>query len=524
MTRYRILDTGRLSAAANMALDKIILDEVAEGQSPPTLRFLQFSPPAALVGYHQDIDLEIRPLFCAENGIDINRRLTGGGSIFFQDSALGWEIYGQAGQSPFRGPFEQILKSICTIAAEAISQLGIPAKYRPRNDIEVEGRKISGTGGVSISGAYMFQGTLLVKNEIDLFLKALRVPVEKLKKREIESLMERVCFLEDLIRPCPDIESIKQVIKREFELHLEVEFECGELTLREKTRLQMGLSYFGSPEWIRRTIRPRNEGTPCRSIIQTEAGTMRVHVWLSPGRRIVRQVLICGDFFTAPNRLIRDLEAALVGVKANPRALREAVIDFLETYPGSILGIDSLCVAGAIAAASERMALVGKKFTQAEVNELFFVNVEPGLLEGKKTRWLLLPYCAKKLDCSFRVVPGCDECGGCEIGASFGLARDFEVEPITIHSFEHLMEVLQTRCKETNDLFIGSCCEAFYAKHQQEMEATGVRGVLVNLDSTTCYDLGKGSAAYEGRFDNKTTLNLELIRKALLFLNDTPTA
>ena len=524
MTRYRILDTGRLSAASNMALDEIILDEVAQGKSPPTLRFLQFTPPAALVGYHQDVDLEIRTGYCVENGIDINRRLTGGGSIFFQESALGWEIYGQGGQPPFRGTFEQVLKSICDIAADAISQLGISAKYRPRNDIEVEGRKISGTGGVFASGAYMFQGTLLVKNEIELFLKALRVPVEKLKKREIESLMDRICFLENLVHPCPEVDSIKKVIITEFARQLDQDFEYGELTLREKARLKEELPYFDSPAWIRRVARPHDEGIPCRSIVQTEAGTIRIHLWLSPGRRIVRQVLICGDFFTAPNRLIHDLEAALVGVRAQPEALREAVVNFFETYSGCILGIDCHCVADAIAAASDRMSLVGSRFTQAEVNDLFFVNAAPRSLRSKKPKWLLLPYCSKDLNCPYRFVPGCDECGGCEIGSTLAMAREFGVEPITIQSFEHLMEVLQTKCKQTNDLFVGSCCEAFYAKHQREMEGVGAEGVLINLDSTTCYDLGKGTSAYKGHFDNKTELNIELIRKVLLFLNDGETS
>ena len=45
-------------------------------------------------------------------------------------------------------------------------------------------------------------------------------------------------------------------------------------------------------------------------------------------------------------------------------------------------------------------------------------------------------------------------------------------------------------------------------------------GILINLDSTTCYDLGKGSMAYKGRFDNKTFLNMELIEKTLRRLHE----
>ena len=220
----RLLDTGFMSAAENMALDMIVLEEVAHGYSPPTFRFLQFKPDAALVGYNQDVDQEIRREFCEQNGIDINRRLTGGGGILFQESALGWEIFGPGGFGPFRGKFESILNRICSIAADGISRLGLTAKFRPRNDIEIHGRKISGTGGVAISGAMMFQGTILIENQIDRFLKALRVPVEKLKKREIESLMDRVCFLNDLLDPSPTLDQIKRALVGEFAYQLDAQF------------------------------------------------------------------------------------------------------------------------------------------------------------------------------------------------------------------------------------------------------------------------------------------------------------
>ncbi|MBW2618410.1 MAG: lipoate--protein ligase family protein, partial [Deltaproteobacteria bacterium] len=51
--RLRLLDTGLLPAAENMALDGIILDEVEAGHSPPTFRLLRFDPPCVLVGYNQ---------------------------------------------------------------------------------------------------------------------------------------------------------------------------------------------------------------------------------------------------------------------------------------------------------------------------------------------------------------------------------------------------------------------------------------------------------------------------------------
>lgn len=518
MKEFRLLDTGAISAATNMALDKIILEEVAAGASPPTLRFLQFKPAAALVGYHQDVNLEIRKDYCRTNGIEINRRHTGGGSIFFQESALGWELYGVPGEAPFLGSYETILYRICSVAASGLSRLGIEAAFRPRNDIEVEGRKISGTGGVTISGGFMFQGTVLVENEVDRFLKALRVPVEKLKKREIESLMERICFLSDLISPVPSISRIQAAMTREFEEHLHVRMTRAELTPAERKRLTEEISYFESTEWIEARSRPPSEGEPIRSLVQADAGTMRVLLWAAPGGRRVRQALIVGDFFTVPGRLIHDLEAALAGVVLERHALERAVLSFFNSYDGHILGIDPSEVAATVGKAADRLKLVNGDFSLAEVNELFLVNITPDEVVGQKPKWLLLPYCSKDLDCEYRDIPGCDECGRCEIGDCFELARSFHLEPITIQSFEHLMEVLRNRCRDAHAIYVGSCCEPFYAKHQKEMEEVRARGVLVNLDCTTCYDLGKASLAYEGKFDTKTFLNLGLMEKTLQYL------
>lgn len=511
----RLLDTGHISAAANMALDKIILEEVDSGSSTPTLRFLQFRPEAALVGYHQDVNLEIRTDYCEAHGIDVNRRLTGGGSILFQESALGWELFGRLDEEPFRGSYPAILQRICDIAAAGLSRLGVSARFRPRNDIEVDGRKISGTGGATLSRGAMFQGTVLVNNEVESFLKALRVPVEKLKKREIESLLERICFLSDLIQPPPSVDRVKAALVAEFSQQLNVDLVPGPLTESEQQRLEEELPYFSSPQWIMSRSRPSREGEPIRSIMQTNAGTMRVHLWLAPGGRHIRQALISGDFFAIPGRLIHDLEAALVGVAARPDEMWSAVMSFLEQYPGEVLGIAPEKIAEACVNAIKRLSLFDDTFSLSELNELFLVNLSPDRVPGHKPKWLLLPYCSKSLACNYRSVPGCDLCGLCDVGDCCQIARDFDMIPLTVQSFEHLMTVLTETCSADDGMYVGSCCEAFYAKHQTEMEQVQARGILINLDSTTCYDLGKGTAAYQGRFDNQTHLNIELLEKTL---------
>ena len=81
------------------------------------------------------------------------------------------------------------------------------------------------------------------------------------------------------------------------------------------------------------------------------------------------------------------------------------------------------------------------------------------------------------------------------------------------------MLTLEEKTSRSGGIYIGSCCEAFYSKHRLEMEALPASGILVNIDSTTCYDLGKGSDAYKGKFDNKTFLNISLLEKTIRLIN-----
>ncbi|MBN2055028.1 hypothetical protein JW905_08900, partial [bacterium] len=106
-------------------------------------------------------------------------------------------------------------------------------------------------------------------------------------------------------------------------------------------------------------------------------------------------------------------------------------------------------------------------------------------------------------------------CGACDIGAAASLAEQCGYRWRTIQSFEDLMTTLRELKLLGHHAFIGSCCEAFYLKHRHEMLETGLKAVLIDIDSSTCYDLGKGTTAYEGNFSNQTTFNLDLLRRII---------
>lgn len=515
---WRLLDTPPCPAARNMALDDTILTAHSRGLVPSTLRFLIFEPHCTLVGYHQAVEQEIRVEYCREHGIDINRRLTGGGGLYWDGGALGWEIYAPQGHPAIARDVEAMYEQLCTAAVRALATLSVTAAFRPKNDIEVDGRKISGTGGTSLGGSFMFQGSLLVDFDVNTMLRALRIPTEKLKDKEIESVKERVTCLRWLLDRTPPLDEVKAALVDSFAHELGVRFQPAGLTPAEEELLAARLPVFESEEWIYGPRRLLHDHREMRALYKSVGGLIRVSLVVDARGRRLHSVLITGDFFAYPRRAIFDLEAALKNAPAEIGAIDTIVRQFFSTHQVQIPGVSPDDLVYTMAQALDKQHYTQAGIALDEVNAVFTVG-RP-LRDITRCQVLLLPYCAKLPDCEYRYQEGCIQCGGCSIGEAFALAERYHLTPISIQTYEHLEETLQ-RCREQGvTAFVGSCCEAFYAKHRDDFERIGLPGILVDVDSSTCYDLGREHDAYVGHFENQTGLKLDLLERVVRWATD----
>ncbi len=514
MEQWRLLDTGYLSAAENMALDAVLLEARAKGLIPNTIRFLSFDPAAVLVGYHQNVDQEVRLAYVEKRGIQVNRRLTGGGAIFFDKDSLGWEIVASKESVPSRDR-EALFRAMSIGVVRALNALGIPAEFRPKNDIEVNGRKISGTGGTENGTAFLFQGTLLVDFDVETMVRALRIPVEKLKDRELDSAKDRVTWVKKELGFLPMREQIKDALKAGFEHALGIRLKEETMTQTEASLLKARLPEFQSEEWIYLDRRPVDRSAVVSALGKTPGGLVRVSLALDRSVRLIKSVLITGDFFIFPSRGVLDLEAALKFTYCDEESIRRIVNGFFEQNAVEMPWVSPDEIADLIIEAAERTEFETCGIGMAEANNIHPVGKRVKDLLGHRYDYLLLPYCAKLISCDYRRKEGCTRCGECSIGQAYDEAEAMGMRPITVQSFEHLMDTLHAMKESGAKGFVGCCCEAFYAKHRDEMEATGVPGIIIDIDNTTCYDLGKESEAYAGTFENQTCLKTELVSKVL---------
>jgi len=523
VTKWRLLDTGVLTGAQNMALDDTLLECHSQGVSPNTVRFLQFRPSAALLGYHQSAEQEIRIDYCKRNGVDINRRITGGGTVLFSPTCLGWEIYADKKTPRIKNlgrDLDRLSRMVCSAAVEGLKTLGVEAQFRPKNDIEVHGRKISGTGGTERVDSFMYQGTLLIDFDLELMLKSLRIPMEKLKDKEIDSAKERVTWLSRELGHVPPLGDIKLAIVQGFEKVFGMKLEPSGLLAQEEALYNSGLPYFQSDDWVYLERRAPETAGHVNAVHKTPGGLVRVSLAIDTAGEFIVSSFITGDFQVFPQRAIMDLEARLKNLSTDGDAVRDEVRSFFKETKAKMSGIEPDDLADIILEAVKKKALVKLGVTLDETNHLMTVNFAPDQLSSQRFDFVLLPYCAKLVDCEYRKAEGCTSCGGCTVGDVNELLEKMGVPVRTVQNFEHLIETIHEFKEKGARGFVGSCCEGFFCKHHDDFVATGVPALLIDIDDSTCYELGKDGEAYLGEFEGQTALKTELIARVLTNLSD----
>lgn len=513
MRSWRLLDTPPMSAAENMAMDDALLELRGQGGTPNTIRFLQFKPRCVLVGFHQSVQEEIRIEYCRANGIDINRRNTGGGAIFFDENQLGWEVFCDKSFFNLTIPNLGLFRALCLPVVSALGLLGLQAAFRPRNDIEINGRKISGTGGTDSDDAFLFQGTMLVDFDVDTMLKALRIPVEKLKAKEIDSVKDRVTCLRWELGRVPRLEDIKDAVRRGFERHLGIRLVPGRLTPEEEALFARKLPYYRSTQWIDQVKPVYRLRETLQAASKCEAGLVRYTLALNRRQKRVKELFITGDFLSYPARALYDLETELRGAPLDSGLIRNIIRRFFDEEKLCIPGMSFDDFVRPLDQIFRKAAIAGYGIPLEQCNLIHLANGSFADILRRQPSVLLLPYCAKPTSCDLRHRKSCRVCGqpDCTIGAAWHLGRGRSMRVATVVSFEDLWGELMRMRAEGTEAFIGCCCQPFYVKHEEDFRRAGVPGILLDINHTTCYELDQAREAYAGGYDKQTSLNLELL-------------
>jgi len=236
LEKWRLLDLEICSAYMNMAIDEAITQKRNQGMVPNTIRFYRWKPSAVSIGYFQLVEQEVNLDACRELGVDVVRRMTGGGAVYHDyNGELTYSVIVDQGNPKIPDDITKSYETICTGIVIALNRIGIDAEFKPINDIIVNGKKISGNAQTRRGNTILQHGTILLDADIRTMFKVLRVGVEKISDKAIKTVEERVTTINREVGRRVTFEEVRNALKTGFEEALEIELVKDVLS-EEETR------------------------------------------------------------------------------------------------------------------------------------------------------------------------------------------------------------------------------------------------------------------------------------------------
>lgn len=308
MTKWRYIVEKELTSSYGLAVDEMLAHSVAYNDSVPILHLYNFVP-SVIVGRYQDIEAAIDFEECKKYGVEYNRRHTGGGTVLMgpYQLALGFAISLDNSQIPSRS-IRTIFDVLGGIINNALDKIGINSKFRPKNDIEVNGKKIAGlSASLEEKNCLFFHMSLLLDFDIELMLKVLNISREKVSDKAISCFSQRLTTIKDELGTFVPMSKVMKVIRDAFSKGLGVSFVESDFSSWEKLKVEeLMRQRYNCQDWIFSVKHPRTNAGYARK--KTRGGMLQVYLTTSGGA--IESALITGDFFSTTADINR-IESAL---------------------------------------------------------------------------------------------------------------------------------------------------------------------------------------------------------------------
>lgn len=300
----------------NLAIEEYALKNLDINE---TYLLFYINEPSIIIGKNQNTIEEINTEYVESRGIHVVRRLSGGGAVYHDLGNLNFSfITKDDGESfhNFRKFTEPVIK--------ALKKLGVNAELSGRNDIEAEGRKISGNAQFSTKGRMFSHGTLLFDSEMDHVVSALKVKKDKIESKGIKSVRSRVANISEFLTKKINIEEFRSLI---LEYIFEGAEEISEYVLTDEdweNIHQLSKERYQNWDW--------NYGKSPKFNLQHShrfpVGSIDVRLEVNKGK--IENCKIYGDFFGVGD--VSELENMLKGARYEKGEIEKALFEIDTTY------------------------------------------------------------------------------------------------------------------------------------------------------------------------------------------------
>ena len=263
--------------------------------------------PTVMLGRNQLIDNEVNTDYCKEHKIDIFRRKSGGGCIYADKGCIQFSYISRAVNA------NKAFAAYMQRMADLLKGLKIDAQLSGRNDILINGTKVSGCAFYQLSNRSVLHNSLLFDTQLDHLSNALTPAKEKLQSKGVASVRQRVTNVATYTQL--DILAFMDYVRQEM-CGTEV-LELTEEDMKEVAEIEKELSsddfVYGKNPKYSLVRRHRFEGV----------GTLEAHIELK--NNIIGSINMVGDYF-----LLGDIDHDFLSLLKGCEFTREAVEERLE--------------------------------------------------------------------------------------------------------------------------------------------------------------------------------------------------
>lgn len=194
-----------------------IEQDLAQRVQEPTL-FTWVVAPTVIYGRHQVREQEVNEAYCAEHGIRVVQRQSGGGCVYADEGNVMVSYIEPSGASEHSGKSSiqhSAYPRFMQMLAKTLQQMGYEAVTTEHNDILVAGRKVSGTACYTTPKATIVHASILYDVNLDALEQAITPTAEKLAKHAVQSVRQRVVNLRS-IKDLGSTQDFRQLVEQQF--------------------------------------------------------------------------------------------------------------------------------------------------------------------------------------------------------------------------------------------------------------------------------------------------------------------
>lgn len=317
----RFIDNkGIIDPTINLAMEEYILHHAPANES----YFLFYiNSPSIIVGKNQNALEEFNRSYADEKSIQVVRRLSGGGTVYHDLGNLNFSFITSYDGKNFHN-YRKFVQPI----VDALNKMGVPAELSSRNDIFVNGRKVSGNAQFAQKGRMLSHGTLLLNANLNRVVNSLNVSEINIYSKSIKSVRSNVANINEFLSAPLDMDEFKEIILTAIFKGKE---RTKEYVLKEEDWQvihQISQEKYQKWEW--------NFGrSPKFSILKSNlfpAGRIEVKLIIEHG--LIIQAAIIGDFLEDT----ADIENSLIGAPYHLDGIQEALKEIdVHFYSGQVL-------------------------------------------------------------------------------------------------------------------------------------------------------------------------------------------